>query len=349
MTPRCELVFFESIKSQATKKTYQDGINSFLKTVKLNDISEILTMSNHQSSVENYVIYMKNRISRNSLKAYLSGIKLFLEMNDISLNWTKIRKLLPQIEKNSGSKAYTNDDVREWLSCSANKQHIAIVHVLASSGMRIGSLADLKLKHLEDMKHGCKSVLVYADDREEYTTFISHEAVKALDDYFEERKKNGETLTPDSYLFVKLNGQKYDDISIRVRLLYQSKKLKCRTLDKNHRTDKMMNHAFRKRFNTILKLNSNVNISLAERMMGHSVTVSLDNAYFDPSKEQLFDEYLKALPELVLDEKFKLENENLDLQQKNEELELKNKEVEQLKDQMREIQAHIMNIQSKES
>ena len=52
-----------------------------------------------------------------------------------------------------------------------------------------------------------------------------------------------------------------------------------------------------------------VNISLAERLMGHSQTIPLDNSYFKPVIEQLFDEYQKAIPQLIIDEKYRLEEE----------------------------------------
>ena len=67
------------------------------------------------------------------------------------------------------------------------------------------------------------------------------------------------------------------------------------------RYNKQLEHGFRKRFNTILKMTPNMNISLAEKMMGHSVTVALDNVYLDPTVKQLFTEYKKAIFELIID------------------------------------------------
>jgi len=45
-----------------------------------------------------------------------------------------------------------------------------------------------------------------------------------------------------------------------------------------------------------------MNISLAEKMMGHSVTVALDNVYLDPTIQQLFNEFKKVIPELTVDD-----------------------------------------------
>ena len=55
--------------------------------------------------------------------------------------------------------------------------------------------------------------------------------------------------------------------------------------------------------------------------MGHSQIVQLDNTYLDPTKEKLFSEYLKVLPMLLVDEKYKFELDSLKKQQKIDELE----------------------------
>jgi len=87
------------------------------------------------------------------------------------------------------------------------------------------------------------------------------------------------------------------------------KKFVGREKSKSGRYDIMSCHGFRKRFDTVLKSNRMVNISLAERLMGHSKTIPLDNSYFKPVIEQLFDEYQKSIPQLIIDEKYRLEEE----------------------------------------
>ena len=70
-------------------------------------------------------------------------------------------------------------------------------------------------------------------------------------------------------------------------------------------TQKQTDHAFRKRFNLILKLNNSINYNIAEKLMGHSVNIPLDNSYLpisDPRvKEKMFTEFKKAIPELIVD------------------------------------------------
>ena len=353
MPNRSELMFKEAIKSEATRKLYQNSLDKFLK---FHNISSqyILSISKSdiQILVEDYVFDLKKRnLTRMSIKGYLQGVKLFLELSDIVLNWTKIKRFFPEASKTSGQKAYTNEDVREILNSSINKKFRCLVHVLASSGMRIGAVRELQMKHLGDMPHGCKSVLVYADTKDEYLTFISPEAVKALDDYLDERRSQGDEITSDSFVIVtsKRGFKQCNDTTIRMVIARKVANLKTSKIITGNRTDKMVNHAFRKRFNTILKSNQKINIVLAERMLGHSVTIPLDNSYLDVTKDNLFAEYLKALQELYVDEKYKLEYQLVENQQKIEELESKDNKIKALELQMLEMKMHLENIISKSS
>jgi integrase len=161
------------------------------------------------------------------------------------------------------------------------------------------------IKQIED----CKSVLIYEGSTEEYTTFLTPETSKFLDDYFLKRESDGEKLTPNSYVFrttYKLGYAKPKPVSIGslkaiIRLLINKSGLRINQVKIGSRFNKQADHAFRKRFNTILKTTETMNISLAEKMMGHLVTVQLDNVYLDPMIQQLFTQYKKAIPELTVD------------------------------------------------
>ena len=352
MKNRAELMFQQSIKCKATRETYQYALNGFLKfhNIKSQDIL-ILPHPEIQIMVEDWIFEMKNRnVNRNTIRGWLAGVKLFLVVNDVMINWIKISKFMPEASKPSGQKAYTNEDVRELLLTSVNKKYRALVHILASSGMRIGAIRHLRIRDLEEMPHGCKSVVVYAGTKDEYLTFISPEAVEAIDKYLDERRLKGNIINSESFLFVSSYGgfKQITETGMKMVMCQQVKKIKRKTID-GKRHDKMMNHAFRKRFITIFASNQNVNNRLAEKLAGHSVTISLDNSYLDVTKEQLFTEYLKALPELYIDEKYRLETKLIEQQQKIEELESKDNEIKSLQLQMLEMKMHIENINSKTS
>ncbi|WP_316505174.1 hypothetical protein [Nitrosopumilus sp.] len=52
-----------------------------------------------------------------------------------------------------------------------------------STEVRIGAITDIKIKHVKNKDENCKSVCVYADDKEEYHAFLTPEASQYLDKY----------------------------------------------------------------------------------------------------------------------------------------------------------------------
>ena len=100
----------------------------------------------------------------------------------------------------------------------------------------------------------------------------------------------------------------------------------------------------RKRFNTIVKLRHGCNLSLAERLLGHSQTIKLDNAYFKPTDNQLFEEYLKVLPDLMIDEKYRLRGELEQAENKIDELQSSKERILMLESQLSQIQEHLKNL-----
>ena len=68
---------------------------------------------------------------------------------------------------------------------------------------------------------------------------------------------------------------------------------------KNGRYPVQTCHGFRKRFNTLLKLDNDVNDNAIERTMGHKN--GLDGTYLQITDERLFEEFYKGVPELTVD------------------------------------------------
>jgi integrase len=79
-------------------------------------------------------------------------------------------------------------------------------------------------------------------------------------------------------------------------------------------------HAFRKYFNTCLA-NCDVNLSIKERLMGHSASMGLDDSYFRPTEKQLLLEYSKAINELTINEENRLKKKVNELQEKQDKIE----------------------------
>ena len=308
---RTLLLFYSAIKSDKTKFHYEKYLNEFLNHFIIKNFDKLAQIQPKklQEMIEDFVMYDKSKEkSASYITAKICALKLFFSMNDIILNWDKIRKMIPERNKPSGDKAYTTEQIQILLKNTINLEYKSLIHFMSASGVRVGSFEELKIKDLTEMPNACKCVKVYSDTIHEYFTFIHHEAVEALDDFLESRKRNGEKITEDSWVFCSPldNTKPLHSTSITSTLARYVKNSLSREKSRSGRYEIMSCHGMRKRFDTVLKSNREVNISLAERLMGHSKTIPLDNSYFKPVIEQLFDEYQKSIPQLLIDEKYRL-------------------------------------------
>ena len=102
---RSLLIFEAACRSEYTKRTYKFYLNKFLEFAKIKDHDKLLTLKTGalQEKLEDYVLYLKNRVSPNSLQTMIAPLELFFSMNDRILNWKKIKKLFPATIKRTGA------------------------------------------------------------------------------------------------------------------------------------------------------------------------------------------------------------------------------------------------------
>src|SRR5579885_718592 len=297
--------YSESIKSPATRRVYDRYLKQFLAFAKTKTADELVKRDNSEIEdlVISYLASLKRRIeagdySPNSLNVTMSPIQLLLEQNDVLLNWKKIKRMYPRKVKPRGDLPYTNEDIRIMLKENASKRTHAFIHILASTGCRVGAIRDLKVSDLQEIQDCC-AVTFYRGDIEEYIGFLTPEAYQVLKEYFDYRRDHGEAIGKSSPVITGNNkGKPITDESISQIMLNVLKKAKLRN-GRNSRHDKSMNHAFRKRFNTILKMNNSINQNITEKLMGHKR--GLDGVYLKPTMQECFNEFRKAIPELTLD------------------------------------------------
>jgi integrase/recombinase XerD len=330
MADRSLLLFHNAIKSRETQKIYDYCLKRFLEFAKIKESSGLLQLKTEalQEMVEDYVMHLKKSLKSGSIEVRISAIQLFFEMNRKVLDWKMVRRLFPERLKPSGDKAWTNLDIGKMLELTTSYRNKAIIHFLASTGCRIGALAGLRLKHISSMPDYCEAALFYEGTKDEYTSFLTPEASKVLDKYLNKRSRDGEYLNPESPVF----RTKYMVGVAKVKPMSEKSIKGCmfsiiskiRSGKEGKRYNIQTNHGFRKRFNTILKNNKEINISVAERLMGHfSKLVPLDTVYYNPSRNVLFTEFRKAISDLTIDDSernktiiAKLETEKSDLEKK---------------------------------
>jgi len=347
MEQRSLLIFEQTIKSDITRKNYKFHLDRFMNFIGKNDFDSLLGISSDdlQTKIEDFVIHLKSTVNPNSIPTMMTGIKHFFVMNRKQIFWEIIQKMYPAKIPSAGSKPWSTDQIRAMLECTNSLRNKACIHFLASTGARVGVFGDdLTLKHLKDMNDGCKAVLLYPGTTAEYWAFLTPEAATALETYLTQRRKEGEIFNNDTPVFrheyrfrnkMEESLKRNAVISIIYRILKRSGIERKRV---NRNFDIQMDHGFRKRFNTILKLDSEVNSNIAEKILGHSVSIPLDNTYFTPTLERIFAEFKKAIQELTIDPTIR--QKALILKQKEEISELQKERLksEQLEDRIKRLE-----------
>jgi integrase len=364
-------IWLEGYNSLSTKKAYKFHLSLFCRYHNIDPDSLVqLKLEQIKDMVINYIIHLKKvakqssgkartgELSVNSVKIYLKGVQSFLESNDILLNWKRIAKYYPEQVTNN-LRAYTKEEISK-LFTMADLRDRCIILLMASTGMRVGALKSLKLKHLTRLQHESNIGLVsiYPESKEHrYNALMTPECMASINEYIEYRRKQHEKITEESYI-------------IRDKFATFSKKTNRPNPLTEHTINKQMkfllkkaglpfeqlqpDHSFRKFFNTCL-MNSNVAYSFKELLIGHSV--KLDDVYYDKdsetSRQKIIVEYMKAVDALTINEEYRLKKKIMEYEDKLKdapkigELEshLANKIIEQdaLKKQVERLQLEKQN------
>lgn len=337
MESRCIRILRNATKSPVTFKTYLANLERFRKFCNVESYDDLLKIKPAKVNqlIEDWIMDLKEKMSPNSIPTMYYGVELFFSMNDVTVNGKKLRRMFPAKVKRSGDRPWTTEDIQEMLSVTRYRRDRAFILFLASTGARVGAMDGLKLKHVENMPNGCKSVLLYENSEEEYYAFLTPEASKAMEEYFAERKEDGERLGPESPVFritwsrgltdpkpLTVMGSK----NIIFRAIHHAR---IKRVKQGRTYDIQVDMGFRKRFNTILKLNNEINSNVAEKLMAHKR--GLDGAYLKPTRDQCFYEFSKAIPELTVSSEERQKLTIVQQEKKISDLEKSHQEIEHLK------------------
>lgn len=334
---RSLLVFEESIHSPNTLKLYMHHLGKFMKYHSIKDYDSLFAIpdANLQVMLEDYLFYLKKHLSPNTVPVAMAPLELFFTVNDRNPNFKKLRKMYPAPVKKTGNKAWTTRDIQSMLKNTTKKRTRAIIMYLSSTGARIGTVEEIKRRNLVEMPGKCKGVQFYEGSNDEYWGFMTPECSKAIDEYFQEREDDGEKLNLNSPVFrsgYRLASMPTRPISKKVAQLALARctnNSEIKRTKSGKRYDIQGAHGFRKRFNTILKLNSRINSNIAEKLMGHKN--GLDGVYLTPTREECFTEFQKAIVDLTIDDSERLLIRNETLESENSEVKKREQDIKLLK------------------
>ena len=365
-----EFVKTESINKQLKRakssSTYTNWMNSLYKFFKVIDIlpDDFVRLSKNdiEDHIEFYVDNLKQMAKKegtntNSIPCYVNPLVSFLTFNRVDgmhEAWKRIKANFPEKRRSSDGK-YNELQLQRMYQFADIRQKAVLGFMM--SGMRVGGVKDLQVRHLRAIEDW-GSVIVYADTMQEYHAFVTPQGYKDITDYLEYRKRNGETISPESSLIRnefqpekagewtdpkgKMHRPEQIKSSTGISEIVTSLVRKAGVLENSHnirtRHSVMTCHGFRKYFNTVCKT-SGMDSERVEMLVGHSSSslashywrLPSDESKMSPQDQKLFqtvkNEYRKCIPELTIGETelLKIKNEEL---QETVNVELKRKELE---------------------
>ena len=142
-------------------------------------------------------------ISGSTLRNYIKPIKLLCEQLEISLPWKRITRGMPKGRRYANDRVPTIEEIQRIVEYP-DRRIKPIVYTMASSGIRLGAWSYLKCGHVSPIeKDGnivAAKITVYAEEEDEYFSFISLEAWNELSMWIKYRQDSGERITSESWL-----------------------------------------------------------------------------------------------------------------------------------------------------
>ncbi len=320
---------------QINELTIEENSNFFFKMIKdrgtdwlESELIRFFTLQNQRAE--------RKEISTETIKNYLKPVKLFCEMNGITINWKIISRGIKRGNRCSNDRPPSKAEIKKLLEYP-DRRIKPLVLTMVSSGIRVGSWSYLKWGDIVPIiKNGsivaAKIKAFNTKSNKNYVSYITLEAYNSVKEWTDFRQSFGEKITTEPWVMRNLwqiKSQRYGNYlglakhpikfsvdGIRMLINDAWKIQGVREKDENGKryTVKSL-HGFRKFFQTeTQKVMKSINVSI---LMSHDIGIVMH--YYKPKEEELLEHYLKASDLLTID------SENITLNNQIQKLEEKNK------------------------
>lgn len=374
--------FMLSLRSESTRKNYSFYLFKFLSyNHKYENLSldQILSINPRdlEASIISTIVKMKKeeKLSPASTSQLLSSLNHFFAINDVVLNRKKISMFIGEHENKYEYRSYTREEISRLLSLLDERGKAAVL-IMASTGMRVGGLVEIRLKHLQKKtidetgsRYLYKIIVYGSSSKHRYITFCSPEAAKAIDEYLVMRRRYGENLVQDretgrwSPSETPLIIRQFDKdarihkilpltptaISAKIivpKLRQLGIRGKNNVLDSASikRAPGLYRHELHPchslRIFAVTQMQSaRIDKTIREMLVGHST--GLDSVYYKPHEEQLLEEYVKSIDSLTINNEYRLQKQLDHYKRKSEEIQ----EIRQQLDKNYEAKIELMKIE----
>ncbi|MGA2309440.1 MAG: site-specific integrase [Candidatus Bathyarchaeia archaeon] len=257
--------------------------------------------------VDKFIDYYLKAHAHKTVLGQLRGIKKWLDLNGVKVEWPKI-DMPTSAAKQEEDRAPSKEELKTLLNHANGARDRAAILVLASSGLRIGTLLSLTIGDVsfdypdvarmkvesrmgrKFMGKGNSSVGRF------FSTFTTPEAKQVLQQYLKERENAGEKLTAKSPLIGDAYHKGRFTSVVDFEQVWQRILKRSGLADKSQKWYKLHLHTLRKFFRSNCV---GVDESYRESWMGHKGKY-LDESYFRAEEEKHLAEYRKAIPHLTV-------------------------------------------------
>jgi integrase len=332
-----------AIRRDETKIKYDYCIKDFMNFNGVDRPSLLLNIEIERKIID-YILHLRDlNLASSTIRTRVAGIYLYYAMNDVLLNKVKINKYKGEFVKVTKDRPYSREEIHRLLDIADLRMKVCIL-LMASAGLRLGALPLIQWKHLKKIDK-CYKITVYENSNEEYVAFCSMECASFIDEYVNYRVRNGENITPESYL-IRNDLNVYQSLSIRIEARpitkHTVREIIAKLLLKSGVATKEVHqtHGFRKFFiNQLFEVEPDIKAELRWLLEGHKLKAN-DPAYVRTSEKHLLEAYLRGVNNLTINEEFRLK-------EKVEKLEIQKDKFDSLKSEFDKFKQQVNLMQKK--
>jgi integrase len=285
-------------RSEATKLTYSKAELAFAKCfgVKSADIV-VRKVKAHKldkyKALDKFVGYLiHDGKAPKTVLVYVTAVKGLMRYEKIKLDKYDLQAQveLPDKVEVSMDRLPTREEMRAII-LNSDRRTRALVSLLATSGLRVGEVASLRIGEVDFLKNKITLMAARTKTKKSRFTYFSDETAQFLREYLGERVNR-----KDEWLFpAKGNPEQHTNADAAYMDVYRVLR-KLGLLGRmegfpESKRNQLHPHCFRKYFFSKL-IGKGVDRGIAEGFMGH--TFGLDGAYLLLPEDQLKAQYMKA-------------------------------------------------------
>ena len=153
-------LFLDAIVSDSSKVVFVNGLKYFKEFVGVPEYYRLLDNRNQprllEADIKRYVDNLRNarKVAPATVGIYVGAIMVFLDANDVEgIRWDKINKAKGGYYSVVEDRPYKRDEINRLVEGKTDQRNKGIILLLASSGIRVGAVPELKRGHLKEINN----------------------------------------------------------------------------------------------------------------------------------------------------------------------------------------------------